>query len=417
MFEVLAQIAQFFISLRSGFNALVDSYGLLMRLIIAVVTAVVTILLVKLVISLFLKLHGKVAEVGAAKIKPLKIKNYRILDSRQIVGVILWAVTALRYEAVVLMAYLGITGILGLFAPTRTVASKLLGYIWTPLYGVIIGVINFIPNLCVIVVTIFVTRYILRLLKILSAQIERGKLVIPGFYQDWASPTYALLRILVIVLTAAVIYPQLPNSGSEAFKGISMFVGLLISLGSSSAISNMVAGFVLTYTRSFKMDDFISLNGITGHVVEKSGLVTRVKTTKNEYVTFPNTTVLNAAVTNYNTSLELEHGLIIHATVTEGYDTPWRTIHEVLIAAAQKTAGVLENPPPYVNQRALDDFYCKYEVNAYTRDVDKLSRLYSDLYKNIQDEYAARGLDLFSPHYYKEDKDIGANTVTKDTGG
>jgi small-conductance mechanosensitive channel len=325
-------------------------------------------------------------------------------------GAASFLVRVLKFLAMVISLYIAITSVFALFAPTRTLAQTLIGYVWNPLKNIIIGFIQYIPSLFMIAVTVFVTRYILRMVKFFSTQIQRGKLVISGFYADWAQPTYQILRVLIFALTAAVIYPLLPNSGSEAFKGISVFAGLLISFGSSSAISNMVAGIVLTYTRSFKVGDFIKLGDVTGFVEEKSGIVTRVRTPKNEYVTFPNTTVLNSAVTNYNTSLENDNGLVIHTELTEGYATPWKTVHQILIEAALKTQGVQQKPAPYVLQKALDDFYCRYEINAFTKDVERLARIYSELYQNIQDGYKAAGLDLTTPH-------IGITRVQAETHG
>jgi small-conductance mechanosensitive channel len=228
--------------------------------------------------------------------------------------------------------------------------------------------------------------------------------VLPGFYADWAQPTFNILRVLIYAFTVAICYPHLPGSGSATFQGISVFVGIIVSLGSTSAISNLVAGIVLTYTRSFKIGDLIKLNDVTGFVVEKSGIVIRLRTTKNEYVTFPNMTVLTSSVTNYHTSIDNEESLIVHAEITEGYDTPWKQVHEILIEAALKCGYILKEPKPYVLQKALDDFFCRYEINAYTKEVNKLSKVYSELYQNIQDGYAVAGLDMTTPYFWSNNK-------------
>jgi small-conductance mechanosensitive channel len=249
-------------------------------------------------------------------------------------------------------------------------------------------------------VIIVVARYVLRSLRFFSTQIERGKLVLPGFYADWAQPTFNILRFLLYAFVIAIVYPYLPGSDSAIFQGVSVFVGIIFSLGSSSAIGNLVAGVVITYMRPFKIGDRIKLNEVTGFVVEKSPIVTRIKTHKNEYVTFPNVMILNSSIVNYNTSSdEDEDGLILYADITFGYSTPWQTVQAILIQAALKTVYVQPEPKPFVLQTAMDDFYANYQINLFTKDVDKVPAIYSDLYKNIQNGFHAAGIDMTVAHF------------------
>jgi small-conductance mechanosensitive channel len=206
--------------------------------------------------------------------------------------------------------------------------------------------------------------------------------------------------VLLYAFTVAIIYPYLPGSESRIFQGVSVFVGIIFSLGSSSAIGNLVAGLVITYMRPFKIGDRIQIMGNTGFVVEKSLMVLRIKTPKNEYITFPNLQVLSASIINYNTSSdEDKEGLILHAEITFNYATPWRLIHEILIEAALKTRRVLKTPKPFVLQTALDDFYARYQINCYTKEIDDMPAIYSELYTNLQDGFAAHGLDMTAPQY------------------
>jgi small-conductance mechanosensitive channel len=237
-------------------------------------------------------------------------------------------------------------------------------------------------------------------LRFFSTQIEKGKLVLPGFYADWAQPTFNILRFLLYAFTVAIVYPYLPGSDSAIFQGVSVFVGIIFSLGSTSAIGNLVAGVVITYMRPFKVGDRIKLNDVTGFVVEKSPIVIRVKTHKNEYVTFPNMMILNSSIINYNTSSdEDEEGLILYADITFGYSTPWQTVQAVLIDAAMKTNHVQQEPRPFVLQTAMDDFYANYQINFYTKAVDKVPAIYSELYKNIQNGFHAAGIDMTVAHF------------------
>ncbi|GHV16324.1 hypothetical protein FACS189493_1960 [Spirochaetia bacterium] len=279
--------------------------------------------------------------------------------------------------------------------------DKLFGYVLNPLKNIAIGLVSFIPHLITIVIILWVAKYAIRLLKFFATQIEKERLVIPGFYPDWAAPTFNILRVLIYAFTVVVIYPYLPGSGSAVFQGVSVFIGVLFSLGSSSAIGNLIAGLVITYMRPFKVGDRIQFQNITGFVVEKSLTVIRIRTHKNEFVTFPNTMVLNSSIINYNTSAdEKEEGLILHADVTMGYNVPWTQVHEILITAALKTSHVQTDPKPFVLQTALDDFYAKYQINAYTKDVDLVPGIYSELYQNLQDGFAAAGINLTAPAYW-----------------
>jgi small-conductance mechanosensitive channel len=196
----------------------------------------------------------------------------------------------------------------------------------------------------------------------------------------------------------AVIYPYLPGSGTRVFQGVSVFVGLIVSIGSGPAIGNMVAGIVLTYTRSFKIGDRIQIQNVTGFVVEKSAVITRLRTHKNEYVTFPNSMVLNSSVINYHTSVA-EHGLILNAEITFAYAIPWQTVHELLIAAALKTPNIMAEPKPFVLQTALEDFYARYQINAYTKAVEYVPAIYSELFANIQNGFREAGLDMTASHF------------------
>jgi small-conductance mechanosensitive channel len=283
---------------------------------------------------------------------------------------------------------------------TKDLASTLFGYILTPLKNIFFGTIGYIPNLITIIVILFVTRYVIRGLKFFSVQIQKGKLVIPGFYVDWAEPTFNILRVLIYAFTVAIIYPYLPGSDSRIFQGVSVFVGIIFSLGSSSAIGNLVAGLVITYMRPFKIGDRIQIQTNIGFVVEKTLMVVRIKTHKNEYITFPNMMILSSSIINFNTSSdEDEEGLVLHADITFGYSTPWQTVHKVLIGAALATTHVQKTPKPFVLQTALDDFYACYQINLYTKKVDKVPAIYSELYENIQNGFREEGLDMTAAHF------------------
>ena len=261
-------------------------------------------------------------------------------------------------------------------------------------------------------VVLFLFRYFLRLLAFFKTEIERGRLKISGFYVDWANPTFQIIRVLVFAFMLIIIFPYLPGSNSAIFKGVSVFVGVLFTFGSAGALSNLVSGLVLTYMRAYKIGDRIQIGQVIGDVVEKSVLVTKIKTIKNEIVSIPNSTVMNSHTTNYSAEAS-EHGLILHTSVTIGYDTPWKTIHELLIKAALATDLIEKNPAPFVFQEKLDDFYVVYQINAYTRAPNQQHITYSFLHQHIQDAFNEAGVEIMSSHY-SNIRDGNKSTVPDD---
>jgi len=364
------------------------------------------VLLIWLIWFLFKKISEKIKASTGNRIKPLTIRNFKILTAKQIVDVLLVLLRILKYVITFFQLFITVPIIFSFFPATENLASTIFGYILSPLKNILLDIVKYIPNLITIIIILLITKYVLRGLKFFASQIDKGKLVIPGFYADWARPTFNILRVLIYAFTVAVIFPYLPDSESRIFQGVSVFVGIIFSLGSSSAIGNLVAGMVITYMRPFKIGDRIKIKDITGFVEEKSPFVVRIRNIKNEYITFPNLTVLNSEVINYNTSGEKE-GLILHAKISVGYDVPWRDVYHALIAAAAKTPHVEETPKPFVLQTGLEDFYANYEINVYTKEINMVMLVYSLLYQNIQDEFRNAGISMFAPHYHISEK-IGA---------
>ena len=267
-----------------------------------------------------------------------------------------------------------------------------------PIYAVAGAIIGFIPNLFFIVVIVIITRYILRFTKMFFNEIKTGHIAFPGFHAEWAEPTSKLLRTLIIIFAVVVASPYLPGFGSPAFQGISIFLGVLLSLGSTAAIANIVAGAVLTYMRPFKAGDRVRIADTMGDVIEKTLLITRIKTIKNVEITIPNAMVLGSHMINFSALAE-EQGLIIHTSVTIGYDAPWRQVHDLLISAARSTQHLLEEPSPFVLQTSLDDYYVSYELNAYTAHAKELLQIQSELHQNIQDKFNEAGVEIMSPAF------------------
>jgi len=331
-------------------------------------------------------------------LKNLSYKDYIFLTIEQEVKTIEVLIKLFRWFTYVLLLYITLPIVFSIFPFSRHWADALFQLIWSPFKGVIRAVWDYIPNFISILVIYFVMRYFIKFVRYIFHEIESEKLKISGFHADWAMPTYSIIKFLLYAFMFVMIFPYLPGSDSNIFKGVSVFIGILFSLGSSSAIANMVAGLVITYMRPFKIGDRIKIADVSGDVVEKSLLVTRIKTIKNEIITIPNSSVLTGNTTNY-TSIANENGLVIHTTVTIGYDIPWRTMHKTLIEAALKTELILQEPKPFVLQTSLDDFYVSYQINAYTHEASKQALIYSNLHQNIQDICNEKGIEILSPHY------------------
>lgn len=344
-------------------------------------------------------------------LKGIRIKNYEFLSQEKEENIIRFIFKGIRILLIITVVYITLPTILSIFPATAGVAAKLVGFILNPLKNVFFGFVNFVPSLFTIVIIIMIARYIVRFLEFLSVEISNEKLKINGFYPDWSKPTFGLLKIIIYAFSFVVIFPYLPGSDSSIFKGVSVFFGLLISLGSSSAIGNIIAGLVITYMRAFKIGDRVKIADTVGDVIEKTMLVTRVRTSKNEEVSIPNAAILNGSTINYSsTSEDLGLGLVLHTTVTIGYDVPWPKVHEVLLAAALKTSLVDDSPKPFVLQTSLDDFYVSYQLNAYTKHPKSSPKIYSELHANIQDGFNESGVEILSPHY-RASRDGNASAV------
>lgn len=369
-------------------------------------------LLFKLTTWLFNKLKVRIQRLKDTKLKPISIQEYELLDTQKQVNLLVFLANLLRYAVMLLQLILTVPLLFSIFPQTKDLAYKLFSYIWDPIKSIFLGIVEYVPNLFTIFVIWLAVKYLVRLVHYLASEIQSERLKIGGFYADWAMPTFHIVRFLLYAFMIAMIYPYLPGSKSGVFQGISVFVGLIVSLGSSTVIGNIIAGLVITYMRPFKLGDRIKLNDTTGNVIEKTPLVTRIRTPKNEVVTIPNSFIMSSHTVNFSQSAR-DYGLIIHSEVSVGYDIPWRKTHQLLVEAALNTPGVVDDPRPFVLETSLQDYYPVYQVNAYIKDANQLAQVYSDLHQNIQDRFNEEGIEIMSPHYIAT-RDGSETTIPKD---
>ncbi|RHE91110.1 mechanosensitive ion channel family protein [Bacteroides intestinalis] len=382
------------------------------RILYFILVIIGQFLLFKLTTWLFNKLKVRIQRLKDTKLRPISIQDYELLDTQKQVNLLVFLASLLRYAVMLLQLILTVPLLFAIFPQTKDLAYKLFSYIWDPIKSIFLGIVEYIPNLFTIFVIWLAVKYLVRLVRYLASEIQSERLKIGGFYADWAMPTFHIVRFLLYAFMIAMIYPYLPGSKSGVFQGISVFVGLIVSLGSSTVIGNIIAGLVITYMRPFKLGDRIKLNDTTGNVIEKTPLVTRIRTPKNEVVTIPNSFIMSSHTVNFSQSAR-DYGLIIHSEVSVGYDIPWRKTHQLLVEAALNTPGVVDDPRPFVLETSLQDYYPVYQVNAYIKDANQLAQVYSDLHQNIQDRFNEEGIEIMSPHYIAT-RDGSETTIPKD---
>jgi len=330
----------------------------------------------------------------------IRLQNFELISSQQLTGIVQFFTQVLHFVLIASLILFYLSYVLSLFPQTRYLGQEVFSYFGRAVLIVWNGLIGFMPNLLAMVLIAFATSLVLRFTRWIFANIRRGRLRIEGFYPEWAAPTFRLMQFLIISFALAVVFPYLPGANSPAFQGVSIFVGLLVSLGASGVIYGIVAGFVLVYTRAFAVGDRIRFDDTEGFVVEKSIFVTRIRTIDDTLVSVPNTSLLTGKITNYTALIrERQTPLIVKTTITLGYDVPWKLVHDTMIAAALATSHILQEPAPRVWQTSLDDFYVSYQVRAATLHPEHLGEIYSELHQNLQDYCNEAGIEILSPHY------------------
>lgn len=328
----------------------------------------------------------------------LRLRGARILRPQVLHLALIRILKITQTLVTILLLYFSLPALFRIFPSTRSWGDYLIRLILYPLNKIISGLIEYLPNLITILIIGFVFYYFLRILRFFARELEGSRIHINGFYPDWAFPTYKILRIPVLAFFLIIIFPYLPGSSTPAFQGITVFLGLILSLGSTNAIGNIMAGIVITYMRPFRIGDRILTGDTNGYVQEKTLLVTRIRSIKNELVTIPNSTLLSNRIVNY--TLMAEKGqLLLYTAVTIGYDAPWQKVHELLLEAASQTAGVINPSQAFVLQRSLNDFTITYELNVYCGDTTDLEAVYSSLHAAIQDAFNREGVEIMSPHF------------------
>jgi len=291
-----------------------------------------------------------------------------------------------------------LNAVLGISTWTRDLADSTAGFMGRQIGAVWESFINYVPDLITAVVIIIIAHLLIRLFKLIFEGVEGRRISVPGFYPEWSRTSFNLIRLLIIALTAVVVFPYLPGSGSPAFQGVSIFIGVLLSLGSTTAVANVVSGIVLTFTRAFIVGDYVRISNTEGKIIERTAFVTRIRTAKNVDVSIPNGMIMADKVVNYSTQAK-KSGITLHTKITIGYDVSWVKVQKLMMSAAAATEHIEAQPPPYVLQTALDDNYVAYELNATTKRADLRPAIYSELHANLLNAFHGAGVEITSPQY------------------
>jgi small-conductance mechanosensitive channel len=370
------------------------------------VATLIMLVLLTVLLVIFWRLFTRIGERIAInvdaiirhRIQDLKIQKQRIFEEDDLVNAAKSSIKAITFVLKLLLVFLYVNSVLSYFEWTYELAASIFSFIWETVVKMSAAFIAYLPKLAIVILFVFFARFVLRVLGLIFEGIRRERIRLRGFYPEWARTSFNLVRIAVIALTLVIIFPYLPGSESPAFKGLSIFFGVLVSLGSTAAIAHIVAGIVITYTRAFRLGDRVSIADTEGDVIERSAFVTRLRTPKNVEVAIPNAMVMNNHIVNYSAQAKAT-GVLLHTTVTIGYDIPWPKVHELLIEAAHRTDLLESEPEPFVLQTALQDNYVAYELNAYTSQPSGKTRIYSNLHANIQDCFREAKVEILSPAY------------------
>jgi small-conductance mechanosensitive channel len=325
-------------------------------------------------------------------------------ESRQILRVErLWqslrgVLGLIRVAAVLLLVLLLLQYVLAQFPWTRRAGLRMFEYVASSLGSMGRGFVAAIPQVLFLVILFLITRYVLSLARLYFEALERGSIRLRQFEPEWAQPTYNAVRVAVIVSALVIAYPYIPGSNSDVFKGISILAGVLLSFGSTSAVANIIAGYMLIYRRAYRVGDRVKIGDVFGDVTEMRLQVTHIQTPKKEEITIPNAMILGSEVTNFSKPAR-QGGVVLHTEVGIGYGVPWRQVEAMLIEAAHRTAGLLKEPPPFVLQRKLGDFAVTYQINAYSALPTEMLRIYAELHRNILDQFNEHGVQIMVPAY------------------
>jgi small-conductance mechanosensitive channel len=340
------------------------------------------------------------ATVAGARAEKVHVQGVSLLDPQQVRWVTRRLFMVLSWFVALFATYAWLTFVLTRFPYTRPWGEHMEGNLFALAGDLALGMVKAVPGLLVAIVILLIARLIIRIASLFFDRVERGVVSMGGLDEDTAVPTRRIFQIIVWAIAIALAFPYLPGADTEAFKGVSVLFGLMVSIGASGVVGQAASGFILMYTRAFRAGEYVKIGDVEGTVVGLGAFATRLRTGLGEEILLPNSVALQNTTKNYSRAIA-GTGFVLHTGVTIGYSTPWRQVHAMLEEAAVRTQDVATDPPPQVRQTALSDFYIEYRLIAYTgvEEAARRMELLSQLHANIQDVFNEHGVQILSPHY------------------
>ncbi|HEX6973046.1 MAG TPA: mechanosensitive ion channel family protein [Vicinamibacterales bacterium] len=363
-----------------------------------VAASIVFLFATGVVLWLWRRVDARVMRHVQARVHTVGIQSFEVMRAEQIWKAVRSAVSGIRTLVVLALALVYLGYVLARWPWTRGLSRDMTAFVLAPVQVIGGAVVAHIPSLIFLAVLYVVFRFGLRVMRLFFDAVAQGTVSLDNFEPEWAEPTYKILRLAVVAFGLIVAYPYIPGSESAAFKGVSIFIGIVFSLGSSSAISNVIAGYMMTYRRAFKVGDVIKIAGHIGEVLTMRLQVTHLRSAKNEEVVVPNSQILSNEVVNYST-LARQRGLLLHTEVGIGYETPWRQVEAMLLEAAARTPDLAPEPKPFVLVRRLGDFAVVYELNVGLTEARRMLEAYTALHLRILDVFNEYGVQIMTPAY------------------
>lgn len=357
------------------------------------------LLFIPILNRVFARIYKMIDGWRHTRFRVIRFQQLELLTPNRMADLFLALARYLRVAVIALLLFVCLALLFNLSPVTQGIAHSLFGQVKVLLEAAWQKIVALTPNLLVLLAIAVTTFYSLKMLNFFYEGFRTGKVKFTSIHPELVEPTYQLLRFMVIAFALVAAFPYIPGSDSPVFRGLSIFIGFLLSLGSTSLVTNIISGIVLTYTRGLRIGDRVQIGDTTGDVIDRTLLATRIRTIKNVDVIIPNGMVMQNQIVNYSAAAA-EKGLILNTTVTIGYDAPWRQVQQLLIDAALTTRYILPNPRPFVLQTSLDDYYVSYQLNAYTVEPSKMAVIYSELHQNIQDQFNQANVEIMSPGYF-----------------
>jgi small-conductance mechanosensitive channel len=335
-----------------------------------------------------------------ANSEKLQVGGMHLLDASHVLNFARGIVTLIAWIVALFLASAWLTFVLERFPYTRPWGEGLEGNLIDLLRQIAVAISEAMPGLLLVVVIMFLGRVLVRIGGTFFRRVEDGKVQLAWIDPETARPTRRIFNFAIWVFALAMAYPYLPGAGTEAFKGLSVLVGVMVSIGGASVVGQAFSGLILMYLKSFRRGDYVRIGDSEGTVIELGTFTTRIRTGLGEEITLPNSNVMNTTTKNYSRAFP-GTGCVVDTTVTIGYSTPWRQVHAMLEEAARRTTDIASTPEPFIRKTALSDFYVEFRLVAYTpsaspeRRADVLNRLHA----NILDVFNEHNVQIMSPHY------------------